>query len=285
MARGSATITRFKADGRAGAFRLALQGDAIAPGHGFVGESLATLKTAEVKLGGRLEADDGRTLVELVGLDRFIAAERQPGRLNFSASGPLNGKLSVDGQLVAGPFSLAANGTMRLPENESPTAMLAVRMANASIRSLRPGTAGRTADVVPATLSAKLALADGTATLTDVTGSIASAGVTGRLVVAFAPQMRLDGEFALGALDVPAVLAVAIGTPVQGAGATGLWPAEPFESGFLRGVSGADQDQVRPRHAGAKAARAQRARHAALQRRRGGAAGRRCRGCRRAAGR
>ena len=50
--------------------------------------------------------------------------------------------------------------------------------------------------------------------------------------------MRLDGEFALGALDVPAALAVAIGMPVQGAGATGLWPAEPFEAGFLRGVSG-----------------------------------------------
>ena len=73
---GSATMTRFKADGRAGAFRLALQGDARAPGHNFVGESLSTLKAAEVRLGGRLESDDGRTLVELVGLDRFIAAER-----------------------------------------------------------------------------------------------------------------------------------------------------------------------------------------------------------------
>ena len=235
---GSATITRFKADGRAGAFRLALQGDASAPGHNFVGESLSTLKTAEVKLGGRLEADDGRTLVELVGLDRFIAAERQPGRLNFSASGPLNGKLSVDGQLVAGPFNLAANGTMQLPESASPTAVLVVKMANAGIRSWRPGAAGRIADVLPATLSAKLALADDTATLTDVSGSVASTGVTGRLVVAFAPQMRLDGEFALGALDVPAALAVAIGMPVQGAGATGLWPAEPFDAGFLRGVSG-----------------------------------------------
>jgi uncharacterized protein involved in outer membrane biogenesis len=232
---GSAAITRFKADGRAGGFRLALQGDASGPGHIV---SLSTLKTADVKLRGRLDADDGRTLVELVGLDHFIAAERKPGRLNFSANGPLNGQLSVDGQLVAGPFSLAANGTMRLPESGSPTAMLAVRMANAGIRSLRPGTASRIADVLPATLSGKLALAGDTATLTDVTGSVASTAVTGRMVVAFAPEMRLDGDFALGALDVPAALAVVVGMPAQGAGATGLWPAEPFEIGLLRGVSG-----------------------------------------------
>ena len=235
---GATAITRFKADGRAGAFRLSLQGNASAPGHNFVGESLAALKTAEVKVGGRLDADDGRNLVELVGLDRFVAAERRPGRLNFSASGPLNGNLSVDGQLVAGPFSLAANGIMQLPENASPTAVLAVRMANAGIRSLRPSAAGRIVELLPATLSAKLTLASDTATLTDVTGSIAGAGVNGRIVVAFAPQMRLDGDLALGALDVPAALAVAVGMPVQGAGATGLWPAEPFESGFLRGISG-----------------------------------------------
>lgn len=58
--------------------------------------------------------------------------------------------------------------------------------------------------------------------------------------------MTLDGDIELGTLDLPAAITVAIGIPMQSAGANvstgagalgkalGLWPAEPFERGLLR---------------------------------------------------
>jgi large subunit ribosomal protein L24 len=48
--------------------------------------------------------------------------------------------------------------------------------------------------------------------------------------------MTIDGDIELGALDLPAAIAVAIGMPAQGAdasaNASAPWPAEPFEPAF-----------------------------------------------------
>ncbi len=115
-AANQAAAARFKVDGRAGAFRLALQGDATAASRAFALDNLSLLKAANAKFTGRLESDDGRALVELAGLDRWIAVDKQPGRLNVALTGPLDGKLSVDGQLVAGAFNLAVSGTTQLPQ-------------------------------------------------------------------------------------------------------------------------------------------------------------------------
>jgi large subunit ribosomal protein L24 len=81
-ASGSAGASaKFKVDGRAGTFRLALQGEGAAASDAFKVDNLSALGAAKLNLTGRLEADDGSALVELLGLDRFIAVDKAAGTI------------------------------------------------------------------------------------------------------------------------------------------------------------------------------------------------------------
>ncbi len=246
---------KFKIDGRAGAFRIALAGDAGAAGDAFKIDNLGALAAAKVDLNGRLEADDGAALIELLGLDRFVAVDKRPGRLALTAIGPLDGELAVEGQLAAGALAVSTNGTVRLFGRDSLRAGLALKVANANFISPRPPPAGRPAELLPASLTARLALAEGTLRLNDVAGTVAGTSVGGRLAVGLQQTpITLDGDIELGAVDLPAAIGVALGMPVQSAStSTGtsasananasasafaaLWPAEPFEEAW-RPLSG-----------------------------------------------
>ena len=80
---------------------VALQGDTGIASDAWKVDDLATLAAAEVNVSGRLEADDGATLIDLIGLDRPVVADKRPGWLRIAAKGPLDGALAVDGQLSA----------------------------------------------------------------------------------------------------------------------------------------------------------------------------------------
>src|SRR5262249_27661999 len=162
-ATGGGTNAKFKVDGRAGAFRVALQGDAGAVSDAFKLDNLAALGGAKVNLTTRLDADDGEALVEMVGLDRLVAADKRPGRVTLTAKGALDGELAVEGQLAAGALGIAADGTMRLPARAGGlSAGLALKVTNANIRSPRPAASGRPADLLPVSMTARLAFAEGT---------------------------------------------------------------------------------------------------------------------------
>ena len=113
------TNAKFKIDGRAGTVRIALSGDTGAANDAFKVDNLAALRTARVNLNGRLETDNGAALIELVGLDRFVVADKRPGRLTLTAKGPLDGELAVDGQLTVGALSLSAGGTILVSDRAS----------------------------------------------------------------------------------------------------------------------------------------------------------------------
>ncbi|MGE3159195.1 MAG: AsmA family protein [Xanthobacteraceae bacterium] len=234
----SNAVARLRADGRAGAFHLALQGETAAAGRGFSVQGLELLKSANVTISARVESDDGRRLLELARLDGLFSAEKLPGRMHLSVSGPLDGRLAVDGQLTTSAFNIAASGVALLSDDASPSAALTFKMANAGLRSLRPSVGGRPAAALPATLTGKLTLADESVMLSEMAGSVSNMGIAGRLTVGLAQPNRIDGEFELGALDVPGALAAVLGMPATGAATTGLWPSEPFESGPIRGYAG-----------------------------------------------
>ncbi len=234
-AAGSAAA-RFKVDGRAGSFRLALQGDAGAASDAFTVDNLAALGAAKVKFAGRIDAEDSGALVQLVRLDRLIAVDKRPGRLNLNANGPLNGNLVVDGQLVAGPLNMSASGMLRLANGQGPAARLELKVANANLRSPRPVAAGRPAELLPVSATARLGLAEGTVSLTDVSGTVAGASIGGRLAVGLRQPMRIDGDIELGAIELPAAIAAAIGTPAQTTAA--VWSGEPFEPHLAGGLRG-----------------------------------------------
>ncbi len=252
------TNAKFKIDGRAGIARIALSGDTGAANDAFKIDNLAALATAKVNLSGRVDADDGAALVELVGLDRFVVADKRPGRLTLTAKGPLDGELAVDGQLTAGVLSLSAGGTVLVSDRAVSRAALALRVANANIRSPRPVAAGRPLELLPVSGNGRLALSDGTLRFTDVAGTVAGTRVGGRLAIGMRQQpITLDGDVELGAVDLTVAIAAALGIPAQSlvtgtttlasatpnanlnssGGASGFWPSEPFEQG-LRGLRG-----------------------------------------------
>ena len=254
------TNAKFKIDGRVGTIRIALSGDTGAANDAFKVDNLAALRTSKVNFNGRLDADDGAALVELVGLDRFVVADKRPGRLTLTAKGPLDGELTVDGQLTAGTLGLSAGGTILVSDRAVSNAALTLRVANANIRSPRPIiTAGRPSELLPVSANARLALSEGTLRFTDVAGTVAGTRVGGRLAIGMRQQpITLDGDVEVGAVDMTVAIAAALGIPPQStvtgsttfASATPsasisgranpnslLWPSEPFEQG-LRGLRG-----------------------------------------------
>ena len=114
------------------------------------GGNLAALAAGEVNLAGRLDADDGGDLVDLVGLERLIAVDKRPGRLTMAAKGPLDGELAIDGKLATGALELSTNGTVNASDQSNPTAALKIKFANANLRSPRPAASGGTAELLPA---------------------------------------------------------------------------------------------------------------------------------------
>ena len=245
-AAGSAAANaKVKIDGRAGTFRVALQGDAGTPGNAFKLDNLAALGAARVNFSGRLDGDDGAALVELMGLDRFVAVDKRPGRLTLTAKGPLDGDLAVDGQLGAGALSISSSGTIRVSGEASPTAALTLKVANANVRSPRATPAGRPAELLPTSVTARLNLAEGMLRFSDVAGTVAGTPVGGRLAIGMQQPIAVDGDLEVGAVDLPAAIALAIGAPAQsvasvgtgtgnGGGASAPWPSEPFDQGMVR---------------------------------------------------
>jgi large subunit ribosomal protein L24 len=240
IATGAAAANgKFKIVGRAGTFRVALEGDAGAAGDAFKLDNLAALAGAKVNVSGRLDGDDGAALVELMGLDRFVVADKRPGRLTLTAKGPLDGELAIDGQLAAGSLNIASNGTLRLAGRASPSAALNLKVANANLRLPRPAAAGRAPEVLPTTANARLTWTDGILGFSGLTGTMAGTTIGGRLAVGLQQQpITIDGDLDAGALDLPAAIAVALGLPAQSVGtaaaasggALGPWPSEPFEA-------------------------------------------------------
>ena len=247
---GGTAGAKFSLAGNAGLFRIDLQGDADA-GRALALPDLAKLGGSKIDLAGQLDAGDGGALVELLGLDRLLAVDKRTGRLTFNARGPLDGDLTVDAKLAAGGLDASANGTMRLlgagagdghsrPDDAAarPTAQLAIKIAAANIDALAFLAGPHSAPLPPSTLTARLAWSDNSIALTDLDGTLAGTTIKGRLGIALAQPARVDGDLAIGAIDLPAAVAAVIGMPRAGQSGDAAWPAEPFERGLLGGMSG-----------------------------------------------
>jgi uncharacterized protein involved in outer membrane biogenesis len=227
-----AAAAALKIDGSAGAFKISLQGQTDST-DGFTLEALSKLPAGNAKLTAHLEAGDGSALVELLGLDTLIAVDKRAGRLDVTASGALNGEMAMDGQLVAGALDVTTKGSLRLADG--PTANVALKIANANVRSPRPVASGRPADTLPLSLTGKLAYAGGAMDLSDILGRAAGAAIAGRLKIGLQP-LTASGEIELAEINLPVVMAAATGSPPAGAAAA--WPAEPFERGLLGQIGG-----------------------------------------------
>src|SRR5262249_8822516 len=222
---------KFKADGRAGVFRLAVLGDANTASEAFKVDKLAAAGSARINLIGRIDADDCQALMELARLDRFLAVDKRPAQLTLSAKGSLDGDLEVDSRLVSGGAELSTNGKVRISQQANRRAELNFKAANVNVRSPRPVAGARAAEILPVSLTARLAVAGDALSLTDVKGSVAGAPVTGRLNLGMQQPMTIDGAIDLGAINLGGALATIVGAPLGGGAARAdvVWPSEPFE--------------------------------------------------------
>ena len=230
---------RFKIDGNAGAFRVGLQGDVIANSEDLTVARLMRLRSAHVNLSGDVEARDGATLVGFLGLERFVVADKGAGRVTATVRGAFDGDMAADGRLVADGLDASAKGKFRLAGNRGPTADMEVKVVRANLRV--PRSAGHAEESIPAAVSARLALAEGNISLSDLTGTIAGTDINGRLSVGFGDSINIGGELSLAALHLPAAIAAVIGVPRV---AGGSWPSEPFEQGLIGSVDGSVKVRV-----------------------------------------
>jgi uncharacterized protein involved in outer membrane biogenesis/tetratricopeptide (TPR) repeat protein len=226
-AAGGAPSTRFKIGGSAGQFAFSLEGAATTDASAFT--DLAKLGGARLDLTGSLSAADGGTLVQLVGLDRLVAADKGAGRLDFKARGALDDPMTVDGRITAGALDMSANGSLRLPFGRAATASLALAIVKADLR-----TQG---DRVPASLTAQVDLTDTAVAFTGISGKVAGAEVSGRLAAGLVRPMSLDGDLSLSRADFPALIAVVAGMPAAPSGGAAN-SAEPFGPGLFAGATG-----------------------------------------------
>jgi uncharacterized protein involved in outer membrane biogenesis len=217
----------FKIDGSGGAFAFNLQGFTEVAGDGSLLATFAQLGQAKVVVSGRVDANDGRTLVEAVGLDRLVSVDNRAGWLDFKASGRLDGPMAATAQVTAGGLDVSTNGTLQVAQSQAATANLMLSVVQANLRVPQTGT-------LPTTLTAHLNYADGAIVLNQMTGTVAGSDIVGRLAIGLSsPTMSLDGDIKLGAVNLPAVIAAAVGMPAKRAGGGLAWPADPFAGGIV----------------------------------------------------
>jgi uncharacterized protein involved in outer membrane biogenesis len=224
---------KFKLDALGGrSLRLALIGDARTSADTFRLDKLAALEAAKLNLIGRIEAEDSQTLMQLMHIDRFVAAEARPGRLVLSAKGPLDQVLDVDAQLTSGASSAVAQGKVRLAK--SPGADLGLTIKNINFRSPRKSAGGAPPDILPTTLSAQLGFADDVLRFQAINGTVAGVTLGGQLTLRLRNPMRIEGELEASSIDLPATVATAIGLSARAPNARegGSWSSDPFEPLF-----------------------------------------------------
>jgi len=224
--RGAAGPSKLTLDGTAGPVRLRLAAQAS-------GDPTA-LPALDTRLDGEITADDGKAIVELLGLDRAFAVDKHPGRLSFSGQGALNGDLRIEARLAVGGLAASANGTARLFGPEPPTGALDVAVSAANVRL--PRDAARESQAkVPVALTARLTAARAAFTLDDLAGTVAGVPVHGRLETTLGAPVRIDGRFDADSVDVPTLVAAAIGAPAQGSVRADAPPlsSAPFAPGLF----------------------------------------------------
>ncbi len=237
---GTPAVAKLGIDGSLGKVRVALK----AQGHA----DLAAFTSGAVKLDGRLEADDGKTLLAMLGLDRIAQVDAGPGSLTLVADGAAGNGLRVDGRLIASGLDAKANGTVK-PFADQPTASLRAVVARANLAPLRRADGGTTP--LPVTFQGRIALGSAGVTVSDITATVAGANLRGKLGASLAAPYKLSGNIDADTIDGAGLIAVAIGMPATATAtaaskdARWAWSAEPFTDGAFGDFAGSVALKVR----------------------------------------
>jgi hypothetical protein len=220
---------RLGIDGNLGTVRLALAGDGQVDAKAF--------RVGDMRLNGKLSADDGKALVTMLGLDPIITVGQGPGELTLNAKGPARGEMRVDGRLTAGGLEASAKGSARVFA-DNPAATLRVSVARADAAPLRG--IGGTREPLPVTFAGRMALSAQDLRLSDVDASVGETTLRGQLAMTLGSLHRVEGEVEADTVAGPGLIAAVIGmpAPADSHGAAWAWAEDPFGDGAFGNFAG-----------------------------------------------
>jgi large subunit ribosomal protein L24 len=229
-ASASGSLAKLDLSGKAGALRVALNGQANGaadhPGD------------AVVRIDSRLDSDGGSALVSLLGLDRAVTVDQTPGQMVISAAGQLGGNLRINGIANAGGFSAAIDGALRLNGDEASIGTLQVKVSAADLRPLRRAMTGQAGVAMPISARATVAVSDTDLSFTNLTVTAGKTSVRGRLGRKLSSPIEIDGDIAADDVDAAALSAMLLGLPVAAAAGGNSWSSELIGAGVFSTANG-----------------------------------------------
>jgi hypothetical protein len=233
MARAATAGSSAKLDlgGQLGLMRVALKGEAS-------GEP-SRLGDADIRVDGRLDADDGTALVALFGLDRVVGVDQLPGRLTLSAAGPLSGELRIDGEAAASGVTGAVRGVLRLNGAEAPTGTFQVLATAADLTPLQQAMTGEPGNAVAISARAAVAVAGSALSVTQISAVAGKASLRGNLDVSLGNPIGIGGDIGADNVDGLWLTSMLLGLPRSAPGAAELWSGRPVGAGAFAGMNGA----------------------------------------------
>jgi large subunit ribosomal protein L24 len=190
---------------------------------------IGALKTNEVALNAKLDAQSGPTLLTLLGLDGVLASDGGPAQLDASASGVWNAPIKVKAKLAGGGVDAEIDGTAE-PAKAERAANLAVTIRNANVAPL-VGIADPVGAPLAVTLTARAALAGEKLSLDGLDATVGGARVRGKLNVTLGDTFGIDGDVGADSLDLSQAFAAALG-------AAGRGGSDPLGRGLAAGWRG-----------------------------------------------
>src|SRR6185312_919194 len=225
--------------GSAGEAKLTLAGDL---GHAHLSldtagrVDLTQRQFGDLRLNGKISAQDGKLLVSMLHLDRVFAVGAGPGTLALNASGRAAGPMLVDVDLGAPGLKASVTGRADLFA-ATRTAALRLDVADANAAAFQGASGAR---AVPLRYRGSLDLHGDDVKLGGIHAAIGGAKLSGSLALKLGEPMHVAGDLETDSLDVPAMLAVAAGmTETKGSSrGTWGWSSEPFAPRLINLFSG-----------------------------------------------
>lgn len=224
-------VARLAIGGRLGRLRVALNAQGRADAD--------LLKRGDVKIDGKLDSDDGRALLTVLGLDRSVVVESGPASLTVTLNGPANDNLRTDIRLSAKGLEARATGTAQ-PFADTPSASMRTTVARANVAPLRGPTVDDRA-ALPVTFDGRVAINGNEVSIADLNANVGGSHVRGKLALGLGTPRQISGDIEADTVDAGGLLAAAIGMPATatGPGKLWLWSTEPFGDGVFGNRTGA----------------------------------------------
>jgi len=218
--------------------QLALAGDVDAmhiDAHGSMKGEWSKPSAAEIQIDGNLAAPEGATLLELIGLDRYVTAGKGPGKFELQVAGPANRDLNISVRLSTGDLAAEGHGRGQVSLDRGAKISGTLRVSKADLQPLWSSSKAGKSEPLPLSLTSKIAVAGSRVSFDNIDAKIGGSNVGGHLAVDDTSGRRIDGELSADTIDVAALLAGVIGTPApaSNSGSTWTWSREPFASGVF----------------------------------------------------